>query len=194
MTATAESVEGQVGILTDLIQEAGEMQITLRGAAGCTDLRYYADKLRRRAQTATSEARGTNISRLVEEAAVKAVIAREQASALDDMSTADESIMRLSSMESEEKRALLVREHWCNYCQEPHWHGECPRREAAGPPNRDYGELRSELLDAVDSCEEAIVALVDKANEISLAGHDPTRMGVTSEMRELEELVSIGVE
>ena len=68
------------------------------------------------------------------------------------------------------------------------------RRQGTTAIAEGVEELRSELLDAMDSREEAIVALVDKVNEISLAGHDPTRMGVTSGMRELEKLVSIGVE
>ena len=57
-----------------------------------------------------------------------------------------------------------------------------------------HEQLREELHDALDQTEESIVALVDKAHEISLAGHDPTAMGAISGMRELEALISFGEE
>ena len=59
---------------------------------------------------------------------------------------------------------------------------------------KTYEQLREELHDALAQAEESIMALVDKAQEISLAGHDPTAMGAASAMRELEALIAFGVE
>ena len=59
---------------------------------------------------------------------------------------------------------------------------------------QNYEQLKEELHDAVDRAEESLVELVDKAHEISLAGHDPTAMGETSGMRELVGLIAIGAE
>ena len=69
-------------------------------------------------------------------------------------------------------------------------HGQQPHEAAV----KTCEQLREELHDALDRAEEPIVALVDKAHEISLASHDPTAMGAVSGMRELEALIAFGVE
>ena len=69
-------------------------------------------------------------------------------------------------------------------------HGRQPHEAAL----KTYEQLREELHDALGQAEESIVALVDKAHEISLAGHDPTAMGAASGMRQLEALIAFGVE
>ena len=69
-------------------------------------------------------------------------------------------------------------------------HGQQPHEAAM----KTYEQLREELHDALDQAEESIVALVDKAHEISLAGHDPTAMGAASGMHELVALIGFGAE
>ena len=71
-------------------------------------------------------------------------------------------------------------------------HGQQPHEAAMKTPGHE--QLREELHDALDQAEESIVALVDKAHEISLAGHDPTAMGATSGMHELVALIGFGAE